>query len=67
MSTERAIAKALKKGVGIHKVAKAVGVGAGTVQRVKATMRLEVRRCSRSLRQASPRNEVCELEHVPPS
>jgi DNA invertase Pin-like site-specific DNA recombinase len=42
VSTERAIAKALKKGVGIHKVAKAVGVGAGTVQRVKATMRLEV-------------------------
>ena len=42
VSTERAIAKALQKGLGIHKVAKAVGVGAGTVQRVKATMRLEV-------------------------
>jgi DNA invertase Pin-like site-specific DNA recombinase len=41
-STERAIAKALQKGLGVHKVAKAVGVGAGTVQRVKATMRLEV-------------------------
>ena len=37
-STERAIAKALQKGLGIHKVAKAVGVGAGTVQRVKAAM-----------------------------
>ena len=37
--TERAIAKALQKGAGIHEVAKSIGVGAGTVQRVKAAMR----------------------------
>jgi DNA invertase Pin-like site-specific DNA recombinase len=37
-SNERAIAKALQKGMGIHKVAAAVGVGVGTVQRVKAEM-----------------------------
>jgi DNA invertase Pin-like site-specific DNA recombinase len=41
-STERAIAKALQKGLGIHKVAKAVGVGTGTVQRVKIAMSLVV-------------------------
>ena len=37
-STERAITKALQKGHGIHRVAKSVGVGAGTVQRIKAAM-----------------------------
>jgi DNA invertase Pin-like site-specific DNA recombinase len=37
-STERAISKALAKGLGIHKVAATVGVGVGTVQRVKAEM-----------------------------
>ncbi len=37
-SNERAIAKALQQGMGIHKVAAAVGVGVGTVQRVKAEM-----------------------------
>src|ERR1700691_2567732 len=37
-STEQAIAKALQRGLGIHRVAKSVGVGAGTVQRIKAAM-----------------------------
>jgi hypothetical protein len=40
VGTEREIAKALRRGRGIHKVARNVGVGAGTVQRVKATMSL---------------------------
>lgn len=35
---ERAIAEALKGGAGIHKVAASVGVGVGTVQRIKAAL-----------------------------
>ena len=37
-STERAIAKALQNGLGIHRVARSIGVGAGTVQRIKAAL-----------------------------
>ena len=37
-ATERAITKALHKGMGIHKVAATVGVGVGTVQRVRAAL-----------------------------
>ena len=38
-NTERAIAKALEKGeAGIHAIARNVGVGVGTVQRIKATL-----------------------------
>jgi transposase-like protein len=40
--TKSAIAKALQKGLGIHKFARTVGVGAGTVQRVKATISLVI-------------------------
>ena len=37
--TERAIAKALERGeAGIHAIAKNVGVGVGTVQRIKAAL-----------------------------
>jgi hypothetical protein len=35
---EAAIRRALAKGRGIHAVARAVGVGAGTVQRVRAEL-----------------------------
>jgi DNA invertase Pin-like site-specific DNA recombinase len=37
--TERTIARALEKGeAGIHRIARSVGVGVGTVQRIKATL-----------------------------
>ena len=42
LKTKSAIAKALQKGLGIHKVARTVGVGAGTIQRVKATISLVI-------------------------
>jgi len=37
---EKAIRKELAKGRGIHATAQAIGVGAGTVQRVKAKLNL---------------------------
>jgi DNA invertase Pin-like site-specific DNA recombinase len=37
-STEIQIARALQEGMGVHKVAATVGVGVGTVQRIKGTL-----------------------------
>ena len=39
--TEAAIRKHLQAGIGVHKTARTVGVGAGTVQRIKAAMTVQ--------------------------